>query len=232
MVTITDLYKVEVVPSKTRVNRLNSDSCTITITLRDYSDNLVKASKSVTVAASTGKINNSTSATVSTSTSTGAVTVTYTPNMTSHGFDTVTVKIGNVVHETLLFEIYEDTGWNNITYTSAYQNYHPTYSPVRYRCYNGLVEIKGIFENKNNNVTSNTTEVQFGSVPSAYAPQYTSYAICQGSNTQKVLINVATDGKLYWTRNANTDYVNLKNPVSSTSNHGHWLNCYIVYRRK
>ena len=79
-----------------------------------------------------------------------------------------------------------DTGWTNLTFVSGYANYNTeTYSALKIRRINKLVEIRGVFM-PTAQKTASTSAVQFATVPSEYRPSYQfRSAICQGSGLNR-----------------------------------------------
>lgn len=233
---ISDLYKVNLTANKYKVNIPSSgreDNCVVEIVLEDYNKNVVK-NKSIVVECklgvftaynngSTGTISNLKSTTQSTG-SVGKLSLTYKPtNVATHGYDTISVIINGKVQKILVLELYEDTGWLPITYLNSNYTDYSDSNKVKYRCYNGTVEIDGIFK-ATTTLTSSYSEVQFGSIPSQYAPPVTVHRLEQGSGGRKFLISVNPEGKLYWSKNAGTEYVNLTESAS-------WMQMDIVYSK-
>lgn len=250
---ITDLYKTIITSDTTRVNILNQREVIVTVKLVDYNNNLI-TNKNVQVS-SNGvyftAYNNTSSNTYTTITSTRN----YIFNTGASGILKIKVKalsdvMGyasvNANNSHLLIEMYRDTGWCDVSFQKGFRNYYrPSYMsppesldvpyPVRYRCYNNFVEIRGIFTNNGvkDYVIDGDATYMFASIPSTYAPSHNVIQLQQGSNGNRFYALVNTNGEISFGKYVKgTSYVNLKHNNSNEEGLdevGDWLHCNLSY---
>ena len=115
----------------------------------------------------------------------------------------------------------EDTGWQNISFSSGYQNYSSS-TPVRYRRIGKIVHLEGKFKN-NSATTPGQNGVVFGNITdSTCFPTYEQHSLQQGSGADKFLLGITPDGQLYWGRYGTTS-------VSTQAGASTWLHCYATW---
>lgn len=114
-----------------------------------------------------------------------------------------------------------DSGWQNLTLSSGYENYYTNSAPLEIRKIDKFVEIRGIIK-PTAQKTASTSSVQFATVPSGYRPTYQfRSAICQGSGLNRWHLAVETDGKLCWSRYGTTSSIAVPS--------GAWMCVHITY---
>ena len=252
---ISDLYKTIITSNDTRINILNNREIEIIIKLMDYNNVLVK-NKNVLVTCKNGvftSYNNTNTNTYTTITSTnsktfntgatGILKIKFKADNSTIGYSVISANNTN-----LLIENYRDTGWVDVTFKNGFRNYYyyplsnsdvnyfNEYKPVRFRCYNRVVEIRGIFTNIGTTDytmdSSASTERPFASIPSAYAPSSDIMQLQQGSNGERFYVLVTTNGELKFAKNTDTQYKTV--PHSSYNDTlgydvGNWLHCNVIY---
>lgn len=112
------------------------------------------------------------------------------------------------------------TNWSEISYVSGYKGYGTSGDTVRYRRVGNVVELVGRWTPSANKSASDD-DVQFGSIPSSFAPSYPVRLRMQGSGLKTYLLSVSITGKLSWARYGTTS--------SSTLVAGDWFNVHAVW---
>ena len=115
-----------------------------------------------------------------------------------------------------------DTGWKNLTFVSGYTNYNTeSFSALKIRRINKLVEIRGVFK-PTSQKTASTNAVQFSTVPEGYRPTYQyRNAIQEGSSLNRWHLSIETDGKLCWSKYGTTSSIAVPS--------GAWMCVHITY---
>ena len=118
-------------------------------------------------------------------------------------------------------DIIEDTGWQYVDYEDGYSDYDTTH-PLRYRRIGKIVHIEGRVKNATAVTPAQSGVIIASLTDSSCYPTYEQSALQQGTDANKFILTVLTDGKLniarYGTTATNTQ-------ISS----GSWLHCYITY---
>lgn len=116
--------------------------------------------------------------------------------------------------------------WVNLTIANGFKLYNDNAkAQPKYKVCGSVVTVTGALS-PSAAITSNATPMTIATgIPSEYCPQYTQYAICQGSGMAHWLLSVDTDGKLtmarYGTATALTD---------TTVGAGTWLPFTLTYQ--
>ena len=117
---------------------------------------------------------------------------------------------------------YEDTGWQDVTFSSGYSNYYTSSDKVQYRRIGKIVHIQGIFKNTSA-VTPGQTQVKFATISdTSCRPSTTQYQLQQASGANKFLLSVHPDGSLKWERHGTTT-------TTQQVGSGSWNHCNITY---
>lgn len=118
-------------------------------------------------------------------------------------------------------DVIEDTGWQSVDYEDDYEDYDSLH-PLRYRRIGKIVHIEGRVRNTTA-VTPDSAGVVIASLTdSSCYPTYEQSALQQGTQANKFILTVLTDGKLNIARYGTTA---INTQISS----GSWLHCYITY---
>ena len=119
----------------------------------------------------------------------------------------------NHTHENI-----SDSGWQNVVFESGFQNYD-TNHPVRYRRIGKIVHLEGIIKNSSA-FTPGTSEQKVAFINDVYCrPSYPQYALMQGTDGNKFLLAINTNGNISIARYGTT-------AATTQVGAGAWLHCY------
>lgn len=104
-----------------------------------------------------------------------------------------------------------DTNWAEISYRSGYSRYG-TNNGVYYRRKGKTIELSGVWTTSANRSATLDTVI-FGSIPSTYAPSRVIRVVMQGSQLNRYMLTVNTDGTLAWSRYGTTSSSQLPSGV-------------------
>lgn len=114
-----------------------------------------------------------------------------------------------------------DTGWQYVVYENSFTDYGVN-DRVRYRRIGSIVHIEGIFTNSSA-LTPNTTSSKFATISdSTCRPANPQYSLQQGSEANKFLLDVRTDGSIGIARYGTGS-------TGSQISAGSWLHCFMTY---
>ena len=113
--------------------------------------------------------------------------------------------------------LYEDTGWNDVSFASNFGHYNTT-NKVQYRRVGKIVTIRGIAKNTSAvTISSDTTIVNVATISDATCRPSMAYRVVQqGSSLNKFTLAVNTDGVITLARHGTTSATNV--------GAGSWLN--------
>lgn len=104
-------------------------------------------------------------------------------------------------------KIAPDSGWQTVVLTNNFVEYSAGSAP-KYRKVGEIVNIQGVVK-PTKEITSGTTSITIGSLPTGYRPFATIAVLCHGSSRNRWLCQVGTDGTISLSRYGNgTEYVN------------------------
>ena len=119
----------------------------------------------------------------------------------------------NHTHENI-----SDSGWQNVVFESGFQNYDANH-PVRYRRIGKIVHLEGIIKNSSA-FTPGTSEQKVAFINDVYCrPSYPQYALMQGTDGNKFLLAINTNGNISIARYGTT-------AATTQVGAGAWLHCY------
>ena len=186
-------------------------SFNVVVTLIDFNMNPV-SNKSIVLYCTKGNFTNGSDAIDGQTNNDGKFSVRYTaPNelgLVTFGCENSNISIN----------VYEDTGWQNITLKSGFSA-HATSAVPRFRCRNGVVRIVGAVKPSSNIAATDYIEV--GTFNNAYAPSSSRICLNQGSNNNKLMVNVTRAGTIGIGRYGTTSSIQIPS--------GTWLNLGITY---
>lgn len=107
--------------------------------------------------------------------------------------------------DTLFFT---DSGWKTCSLSSGYSVY-TSGTNLRVKKRGKIVEVTGVFKNNSALGTSSTTAIQFATIPSGYRPSQQQTKVCQGTNMNRWLLTVSSDGKMTFARYGTTSYQSI-----------------------
>lgn len=114
---------------------------------------------------------------------------------------------------------YENTNWQNLSFSSGYGNYDSSH-PVRYKRMNKIVHIEGIF--KNTNAIASGSSVQIGTITDTTCrPPYDQYSLQQGSNKNFFLLVITSSGAVKLERYGTN--------ANAQTTAGAWLHCNMTW---
>ena len=113
--------------------------------------------------------------------------------------------------------LYEDTGWNDVSFASNFGHYNTT-NKVQYRRVGKIVTIRGIAKNTSAvTISSDTTIIDVATISDATCRPSMAYRVVQqGSSLNKFTLAVNTDGVITLARHGTTSATNV--------GAGSWLN--------
>lgn len=194
--------------NKYNFNAYNDVACEIFVDIKDYDNNVVP-NQSVDI-----YLDDALLGTIKTD-SNGFGTLSYTfSNRNQIGIHSIRANDASVA-----LRVYFDSSWQPVTYSSTLYKDHSTATPVEYRVYNNIVEIRGA---ATNNSQRNLSNESFASIPSQYTPTTPVRSIQQGSVAYKFGIGLSASGNIGWNR-----YGTNSNVTSLPANS--WLNVYLIY---
>ena len=112
-----------------------------------------------------------------------------------------------------LDEYCTDSGWKNLPLSSDFEAYASTSVP-KYRKVGKVVEVRGAVK-PTATITSSSTEITIGTLPSGYYPSnYAVILVCQGSGQSQWTLTINTSGKVSMSRYSTGGV--LTNPTTSS----------------
>ncbi len=127
-------------------------------------------------------------------------------------------------HETDINSLKYDTGWVNLTLTSAFKAYNNNsdHNP-KYRRIGNMVMVRGcVSPTSSSNSLGSSTDTVMATLPTDLKPARDIYTICQGSSTCIWLFGIYSNGKLIASRYR--DGASYSTPGTSV-----WMPFYITY---